>query len=123
MEEKSNYDVGLGGEEKALAYLVENGFTPLAKNFRTRYGEIDLVVEKKNVVVFVEVKFRLHRQFGFPEEAVGFLKQKHLIKAALIFLSSFKMSDRQIRFDVVSVEPDSIKHFENAFECGPDFYY
>jgi len=111
--------LGDRGEEIAAHYLCEQGYEILARNYHTRYGELDIICHKDEDVVIVEVKTRTSIKFGFPEEAVTPRKIGHLKKAALIYLGQNSGFFREIRFDVVTVFIDGnrvkINHIENAF--------
>jgi len=113
---------GRSGENQARLYLEQRGFQCLFSGFRTRYGEIDLVMKEKDTVVFVEVKSRSGEGYGRPEEAVTRLKQSHLIKAALIYIQQKNLEGKKIRFDVVSVGKDGIKHHQDAFWADGVYY-
>lgn len=105
-------ELGKRGETAAEVFLKKKGYRILAKNFRTPSGEIDIVAEHGKMVVFIEVKTRQGVDFGHPLTAVTPAKQKKLSRMAGIFLARHKVTDRDCRFDVVSVivEPsDEIK--------------
>jgi len=120
--QKNNFRQRLGawGEHQAEVYLLEHGMELLERNFRTRFGEIDLVMKQVEQLVFVEVKTRSNDKFGMPEESVTPRKQEHLIKAAEQYLMDHPESPSDWRVDVVSVRgkpganPPEILWFENA---------
>ena len=113
---------GSGGEEVAWRHLQSAGYTLLARNFRSRFGEIDLVVERAGVIVFVEVRSRRGDRYGTALESVDRRKQLQIGRMALEFLARKRMLDRSARFDVVAIEWQDggprIEHVENAFELG-----
>ena len=127
---QSRQELGRWGEAHAAEYLVDQGYTIVARNERTPYGEIDLVAHKvcgptaeshesQEMLVFVEVKTRTSQSFGFPEEAVTPRKQMNLISAAQHYLQEHSDLDLDWRIDVISIEryPDRapiIHHFDNA---------
>ena len=118
----SNLAVGTTGEEAALAFLTARGYVLLHRNFRVPTGEIDLVLEKGAELIFVEVKTRRGRSHGHPSEAVGWRKQRRIVRTALWYAQQNGMLDRNMRFDVVSVmlAPDgscSIEHIVSAFDA------
>ncbi len=76
--------VGKAGEDNAVKYLQKQGYRILERNFRCRFGEIDLIARDKGVLVFIEVKTRRSRAFGPPAMAVTPEKQRHLIKASQV---------------------------------------
>jgi len=114
---------GKEGEKLALEYLKGKGFSPLGSHYWTRYGELDLIMEDEGTVVFVEVKRRNSDTYGEPEEAVTPFKRNHLARAALMYIKERNLFEKAIRFDVVSVGPEGIKHFTDALEFQTDFYY
>lgn len=117
-------ELGKWGEELAAKFLIQQGFSIIAQNVYTPYGELDLVAEDpgeatEKTLVFVEVKTRRSRRFGFPEEAVTTSKQEHLKSAALHYLQDHPELESDWRFDVIAIEcyqnqAPIIHHFENA---------
>lgn len=112
--------LGSRGEDMAARFLRGKGYDILERNYRTRYGELDIICEKDRKLIFVEVKTRNSTVFGSPEEAVTRQKIGRLRKAALIYLNSRKATYREIRFDVIAILIDdggqmSINHIEQAF--------
>lgn len=115
-------ELGAWGEERAAEYLLRKGFTLIARNYRSRYGEIDLIVEDRTYLVFVEVKLRRSARYGTPAEYVTRSKQEKLRSTALLYLQSHP-GDKQPRFDVIELyaprgtatDPVPIHHIENAF--------
>lgn len=124
---KQNLCVGESGEEVAVLFLKKSGYRVLARNYRTRLGEIDIVARDKETICFVEVKARRSERFGSPKEAVSRAKQLQIAKAALVFLKENKLLDRKARFDVVSVlrtgEIPKVELVKNAFELDGRFFY
>ncbi|MBN1546791.1 MAG: YraN family protein [Syntrophaceae bacterium] len=120
MTDQSTRDKGRNGEELALAYLQKKGYAILERNYRCRYGEIDLVAKNGSTIVFVEVKSRRSNAFGSPEEAVGIAKQKKLSIVALYYLMEKHLDDRFARFDVVTVmnagKKPEIRIIRDAFD-------
>jgi len=105
---------GRKGEDLALEYLEKNGFVLIEKNFRSRFGEIDLIVKDGQTIVFVEVKYRLSENYGSPKEAVTNEKIKKIIRTAQYFITKNNFNSLY-RFDVVSIYKDKIEHIKNAF--------
>lgn len=102
-------DFGKKGEKAAEAFLKKQGYRILKKNYRTKVGEIDLIAEHNNILVFIEVKSRTNTALEHPFMAVTARKQKKIAQTARTFLAQNKIDDRQIRFDVVSVLPGTEK--------------
>lgn len=111
---------GKWGEELALEYLKNKRYGLVAKSWRSRFGEIDIIVKNREFIVFVEVKLRRNADFAQAREYVGYAKQKKLTATAQLWLSSHRTS-LQPRFDVIEIyapddtQPKEIIHIENAF--------
>lgn len=103
VNKEAGKNTGHFGEETAVAYLKQIGYLIIERNYRKRFGEIDIVAQDGDVVVFVEVKTRRSVRFGSPFEAVDRRKQKNMTRVALAYLDSHKLFDRSARFDVVAV--------------------
>lgn len=114
-------DLGARGEALAAQSYEADGYRIAARNFRTRQGEIDLILRKGRMLVFCEVKTRTTFRCGAPREAVTPAKQRRIIAAALAYLSRLGTDDFSIRFDVVEVVPDGAawrcNRLEQAFEA------
>ena len=106
--------IGKTGEDRAAAWYQERGYRLLARNWRSRQGEIDLIAERAGTVVFCEVKARTGTRFGEPLEAVTRSKQLRLRRLAAEWL---RAADRfyEVRFDVVSILGDDVTVLEAAF--------
>jgi putative endonuclease len=95
-------------ETCACQYLEQKGLTCLYKNFRCRYGEIDLIMLHQQTLVFVEVKYRKNCKFGSSAESVTYQKQRRLLTTAGIFLrQQAHFAHYPIRFDVMAMHPKS----------------
>lgn len=116
-----NINIGKYGEGLACKYLESKGYKIKERNYRTFLGEIDIVCEYKKNIIFVEVKTRRSDKFGYPEEAINFIKQRKIIKNALCYLSKYHLWGENCCFDVILVriskdkDIKSIKHIRNAF--------
>lgn len=100
--------LGALGERLAATKLQACGYRIVERNFRCRYGEVDLIAEEGEDLVFIEVKARRGIAHGWPEEAVDKRKQRKLIQVALYYLNQHMCSERSWRIDVVAVamKPD-----------------
>lgn len=111
--------LGHRGEEAAAQYLCEQGYHIVARNFRTKVGEIDIIAKKAKNIVFIEVKTRRSLAFGTPQEAVGPRKQRQIIRTAQWYLSDSQNRSLQPRFDVIAIlylsPVPQIEHIVNAF--------
>ena len=125
---KQNLYFGKTGEDVAVGFLKETGYKVLARNYKTKFGEIDIIALDRNTLCFVEVKTRHNDKFGIPFEAVSQSKQRKISKVALMYLKENKLLDKKARFDVVSIKyltrgnphPELVK---NAFELDEKFVY
>lgn len=110
-------DLGKFGEEQASKYLIEQGYQILARNYRFRKAEIDIIAQKDSFLTVVEVKTRKNSDFGEPESFVNPKKMKLLISAANEFVCTQDI-DAEVRFDIISItiEPQlHIEHIEDAY--------
>jgi putative endonuclease len=108
-------DQGDEAEGWAQHHLEQKGYRLVERNFSTRLGEIDLIMEKKDTLIFVEVRERNSTQYGSPAETVTPRKQARIAKAALMFLKVRHLHNKNLRFDIVSISNDTLTHLENAF--------
>ena len=95
--------LGKAGEDYACRELERLGYAILARRFRTRFGEIDIVCRDRGTLVFVEVKARRSTRFGAPAEAVTWHKRRRLVRMAAEYVLQHGIGDATCRFDVVSV--------------------
>lgn len=114
--------MGAWGEEKAREFLAKEEYTILAQNYHSRFGEIDIIARKDNIVCFIEVKTRKYNSLYAPVEAVSFAKQEKLILTAQIYLAEQNfVEDLAYRFDIMEVVYYNsyifeINHLKGAFE-------
>jgi putative endonuclease len=110
--------IGKTGEELACELLANKGYTILYQNFRCSRKEVDIIAKQENCVVFVEVKLRKSKQFGFPEQTVTPTKQKNIRLVAEHYLHTHEWKGN-IRFDIIAIikqkASTEILHFEDAF--------
>lgn len=124
-------DVGYSGEDIAAGYLEKNGLKVITKNYYTPYGEIDIIAEDSETVVFVEVKARqdsaVQRRYGRPASAVNKTKREHLVKSAYHYLSKVRPGKKP-RIDIIelyftqdekgNITPTEIKWLKSAVGRG-----
>jgi putative endonuclease len=115
----SNQLSGAWGEELALRYLTRRGYVLIERNYRTRYGELDLILRDKDTLVFTEVKLRHGLGFGDPLEAVTPRKQAAIRALAEQYLSEKEPHFDALRFDVIGILVGKggprVVHIEDAF--------
>jgi putative endonuclease len=111
--------VGLAGEKSAEQFLRSAGMTILARRYRVRGGEIDLVADEHGTIVFIEVKTLSSRAWNEPQDRVTPVKQQRLARAAAHYVKKQKLELRPLRFDIVAValdrDPPLLAHFRDAF--------
>jgi len=109
---------GQQGEDIAASYFVEKGYKIIERNWRCSVGELDIIMEGDDILIFVEVRTRRSQRFGTPEESITPAKQARLVELAHTFLQETKTQDRSWRIDVAAVELGrglpQINHIENA---------
>lgn len=119
---KSTREIGAKGEKIAASFLKKHGYKIVKKNFLSAHGEIDIIAESKDILVFAEVKSRKDsdenfKNYGLPAEAVDKRKQKHIIYTARCYLQRYP-TDKAMRFDVIEVyfgKETKVNHIEDAF--------
>ena len=113
--------LGKTGEDLACAELEKRGYAIVARRYRKRGGELDIVARDGPTLVFVEVKARHGRAFGEAAEAVTVFKRRRITRLALDYITGHHLADCPCRFDVVSIHLDSgaavIELFQNAFDA------
>lgn len=114
--------LGQRGELAAERFLLRDGLVIVDRGYQDKFGEIDLIAVEDRTIVFVEVKTRTSDYAGDPTEAVDETKQQHLTKTAIGYLKWHRLTECQVRFDVIAItwptdqtHPD-IVHYRNAFE-------
>ena len=100
---KYNKNLGSIGEDIASEYLNILGYKIIKRNYRSKFGEIDIITIKDNILIFVEVKTRINNNYGYPIDSITKLKQKHIYNTAQYFLLNNKISYEEIRIDAIEV--------------------
>jgi len=110
---------GTIGEDLAVDYLTKKGYRIRQRNYRFEHGEIDIVAEDGNALVFVEVKTRRSKEYGEPEDAVTPRKREKIRSTADGYLFENNIDDKECRFDVVAIDyqqnKTEIRHLKDAF--------
>ncbi len=120
---KESKDIGNLGEDMAASYLAEAGYRIIDRNFHSHQGEIDIVAEDGDVLVFIEVKNYSFRSFGPPCSAIRKSKKENIIQTARYYLHRNRITDRSCRFDVLTIYWDSLRErkvdlIKDAFRVG-----
>lgn len=103
-------------EKLAEQYLQQQGLTPVARNFHCKYGEIDLIMQHEQQLVFVEVKYRKSEQFGGAIHALSATKQQRLRRSVAYYLASKHLNNQAVRIDFIAIQGDNnpqIKWIQN----------
>ena len=121
-------DLGKAGEALAEDFLKQKGYTLLARNYRTRRGELDLVFSHRNKLIFVEVKTRSAEEWSRPADAVDARKKRLLSQTALDYLKLLKNPQVKFRFDIVEVllhdgAVRELRHLPNTFPLSKPYRY
>ena len=114
----NNIEKGKLGEDLAVKYLLSKGYKLLARNYRNKIGEIDIIVEKDGIIIFVEVKSRTSTNYGYGYEAVNRRKQEKIINCSHIYCKQNGLYNSQLRYDIIEVyltKDIKINHIDNAF--------
>ena len=112
-------ETGKQGEDQATSFLQNRGYEILARNWRYKHLEIDIIARDTNELVIIEVKSRSTDRYGSPEHFVTKEKQRKLIKAAHAYITE-KELEMEVRFDIVSITRagNKTEHIKNAFYAG-----
>ncbi len=114
----TNHAIGLQAEDMAAEYLADQGYKIIERRYKTKYGEIDLIVEKNDILCFVEVKTRQTLEDALA--CVDLRTRRRIEQSALFFISQTpEIVDKSMRFDVIAIaKPFKITHLDNAWEAG-----
>ncbi len=120
---RQRQDLGRRGEEEAARFLCGLGYIVIAKNYRSPYGEIDLIAQdqhNRRMIVFVEVRTNSDPRFGDPLASVNLRKQRQVAKTAQYYLVRHRLENHEARFDVIGIRwqlgQARISHIQGAFE-------
>ncbi|MDO8581219.1 MAG: YraN family protein [Candidatus Omnitrophota bacterium] len=107
----NRHQLGKKGEAIALRYLQEQGYRVIETNYRSRFGEIDIIAQDKDILCFVEVRTKISQEQGHPFESITSVKKRKLTRMALYYLQDKGLEDAKARFDVVAVLPQEGEKF------------
>ena len=119
---KTTRDVGFDKERKAIKYIKKFKYKILTTNFTTKFGEIDIIAKDKDILVFIEVKYRKSLYSGTPQEAVKFTKQQRIIKSAIVYIKENNIKS-DMRFDIIAINNDKIELIKSAFVPVDNQFY
>jgi putative endonuclease len=122
VSDDARQSLGKLGEDLACAELLRRGYAILARRYRTRFGEIDIIARDGEFTVFIEVKTRAGDDYGGGAAAVTGWKQRRITQMAVDYLSRHKLHDRPCRFDVIVVDVDGessrVEVYAHAFDAA-----
>lgn len=107
---------GVAGEERALAYLQQQGLSLVDRNFRCKMGEIDLIMRQDAVLIFVEVRVRADDRHGGAAASITPAKQRRLVRTAQFYLQRLRELPA-CRFDVIAIDGDTLRWLRNVIEA------
>ena len=116
-----NKNIGFYGENLACEYLKNLNYKILAKNYKNKLGEIDIISKYNDTIIFTEVKSRYTNSYGSPMESVTYYKQKQIIKVSSYYILTNKLHNHNIRYDVIEIlfntfnQNFTINHIKDAF--------
>lgn len=111
---EKTYDFGIKAEKMAAGYLKLKGYKILEERFKTPYGEVDIIAQRKNLMAFIEVKARQTKRGAL--ESITPKMKKRISDAALFYISQQEQGDYDYRFDLITVTPPfSVHHLDNAW--------
>jgi len=119
----SRVTLGKKGESLAVAYLKKIGYSILAKNYKTKLGEIDIIGKDKKYICFIEVRSVTNSDYILPEFTINRKKQHQITKVALSYIKRYNLLNKNARFDVVLVKDNKIELIRNAFELTGAYIY
>lgn len=120
-----NLEFGKAAENAAAKFLKAKGYKILKRNYKNKFGEIDIIAQLDGVICFLEVKARHSLNLGFPQEAVSVAKQRQICRVAVYYLKAHKLLERPARFDVLALlyvnSQPQITLITDAFELSANF--
>ena len=122
MPSSNNREQGRQFEKLAGDYFINLGYEVLKKNWQAGRKEIDLIVKKENLIIFVEVKSSSTQKFGHPSERVDNRKINNLVKAAQQYLIVHEVKNIDLRFDLVTFVDGQLEYYPDAFGIPEDLF-
>ncbi len=110
--------IGSNAEDSAVEFLERHNYKIIERNYRSHFGEIDIIATDKKHTVFIEVKSRNTYLFGSPYESVVKEKKRRITLTAIDYIQKKRLANKPLRFDVIAINPDSsIELIKNAFDA------
>lgn len=117
-EKINTREVGTTYEQIACDFLQKEGLRVIETNFRTRMGEIDIIAQDKNEIVFIEVKYRKDTEYGGAPFAISRSKQQTIVRVAQVYIKMRKLPVHAFyRFDAVLIDGADVRHIKNAWQA------
>lgn len=113
--------IGSFYEKLAVDYLKQKKYKIITRNYKTKFGEIDIIAYDKtdNCFVFVEVRYRKSSEFGLAQQTVDFYKQKKITMSAVVYVKTNQLKNVNLRFDIIAINYNNeIEHIKNAFQIN-----
>ena len=121
----ANLEFGEAAENAAARFLKAKGYKILERNYKNKFGEIDIIAQQKGVICFLEVKARHSLDHGTPQEAVSLSKQRQISRVAVDYLKSRNLLEHPARFDVLALlysnNQPQVSLIVDAFELSANF--
>jgi len=111
----NNYQKGHLYEEKTVEFLEQHRCEILEKNYRRKTGEIDIIARSQETVLFIEVKYRSNKSFGYPSHSIDFYKQQKILKTATWYLKETNHFEKPVRFDAAIWCDGKLDYYKGAF--------
>ncbi|OQY08195.1 MAG: YraN family protein [Fusobacteriia bacterium 4572_132] len=106
--------IGTKWELIAEEEIIKKNYEILKKNYYSPYGEIDIIAKKEKMIIFVEVKYRKNKKYGYGEEAVTKTKQKRMYYTAMDYIMKKKLKNINFRFDIIAINNGKINWIKNS---------
>ena len=118
--------LGKRGEGIAISYLKSLKYKIIERNYKCKFGEIDIIAKDKKILTFIEVKTRSSLDYGHPFHGIKKRKQHQISKVALNYINKKNLNNTEARFDVVAIrispEGETVELIKNAFELSPSYF-
>jgi len=114
--DKNKRSIGAQYEEKTCRFLQEKGYTLLASNYQTKFGEIDIIALKDKCLSFVEVKYRAYKRYGNPIETIGYHKRRNIVNSSKYYVMKNNYIGYSVSYDVAIWYEGKLTFYKQAFD-------